>query len=641
MDLVWIPPNRLLSAGVKEGQPVPRHGTRPGDLRVIIRRPAKLPRTLGASALFAACYGNVGSSIYYALGVTAAYALGLTPVALILAGFIFVTTALNYAEGTAAIPHAGGASSFARRAFNEPIGFIVGWVQLLNYTVTVSISAYFAIGYLAALDRFFPLLEPLHHDQPKVLATLVLIAVLAIVNVIGIQESSLINLVLALVDLATQMVLVLMGLYLLLNWGTVIHNVRWGVAPTWSNFLSSISIAMVTYTGIETISNMSEEAKNPGRAVPRATFAVIVAVLFVSAFLPTVGMSVFPVHVLSGHFDPTIPNWPYSTDLGTVWQSDPVSGIVSAFKPAAVAYWAGVWVAILAFTILVIATNAGLIGISRLSFSLATNDLMPSVFGSLHAKYRTPWVSIVVFAMAGAGLVLPGLLVSDRVINLMAAVYSLAATFAFCAAHLAVMRLRFVEPELHRPYQMPLNVKFGRSSIPLLSLVGALAIGTVFSQLMQENITGSSFIFIGWLVVGVLAFVAYRRHRGQPLWEPLETPPPPDREVEHGPIEPLPRSERVRMGRRQKIAGQVALPLPHPAHRQHRTRWLGLQLLVLRHGRLRATLGILVFAAISGLAIGVDLSRYDPFGPALQWSPGVVFVTLVAAYLLARSRAER
>jgi Amino acid permease len=300
-----------------------------------------------------------------------------------------------------------------------------------------------------------------------------------------------------------------------------------------------------------------------------------------------------------------------------------------------------VWVAILAFTILVIATNAGLIGISRLSFSLATNDLMPSVFGSLHAKYRTPWVSIVVFAIAGAGLVLPGLLVSDRVINLMAAVYSLAATFAFCAAHLAVMRLRFVEPELHRPYQMPLNVKFGRSSIPVLSLVGALAIGTVFSQLMQENITGSSFIFIGWLVVGVLAFVAYRRHRGQPLWEPLETPPPPDREVEHGPIEPLPRSERVRMGRRQKIAGQVALPLPHPAHRQHRTRWLGLQLLVLRHGRLRATLGILVFAAISGLAIGVDLSRFDPFGPALQWSPGVVFVTLVAAYLLARSRAER
>src|SRR5512142_2200350 len=112
-----------------------------------VPRDESLSRVHGVGALFAAAYGNVGSSIYYALGVTAAFALGLTPLALILAGFIFVTTALNYAEGTAALPHAGGSSSFARRAFNEPLGFIVGWVQLLNYTATVSISAYFAISY--------------------------------------------------------------------------------------------------------------------------------------------------------------------------------------------------------------------------------------------------------------------------------------------------------------------------------------------------------------------------------------------------------------------------------------------------------------------------------------------------------------
>src|SRR5919198_1067565 len=133
---------------------VPRSGRRPGDVRVRLRRKAKLPRTLGVGALFSACYGNVGSSIYYALGVTAAFALGLTPLALILAGLIFITTALNYAEGTAAMPHAGGASSFARRAFNEPLGFIVGWVQLLNYAVTVSISAYTAISYLTVFAKY-------------------------------------------------------------------------------------------------------------------------------------------------------------------------------------------------------------------------------------------------------------------------------------------------------------------------------------------------------------------------------------------------------------------------------------------------------------------------------------------------------
>src|SRR5205807_4076032 len=148
-----------------------------------------------------------------------------------------------------------------------------------------------------------------------------------------------------------------------------------------------ISIAMATYTGIETISNMSEEARHPGRTVPRATYAVIVAVLFVSAFLPTIGMSVFPVHL-----DPTTHQ--YTTELATKWQNDPVSGIVSQFSLPALAYWAGVWVAILAFTILVIATNAGLIGLSRLSYSLASNQLFPKRFSTLHPPFKTPYLSI-------------------------------------------------------------------------------------------------------------------------------------------------------------------------------------------------------------------------------------------------------
>src|SRR5213593_2711802 len=182
MDLVWVWRRSITLGRSMSGESVARRGRRPGDLRVVVRRPAKLPRTLGPGALFAACYGNVGSSIYYALGVTAAFALGLTPVALILAGFIFVTTALNYAEGTAALPHAGGSSSFARRAFNPPIGFIVGWVQLLNYTATVSISAYFAISYLGFFEKYSPLFGLLKNNNVwHVGATLVLIGLLVMV----------------------------------------------------------------------------------------------------------------------------------------------------------------------------------------------------------------------------------------------------------------------------------------------------------------------------------------------------------------------------------------------------------------------------------------------------------------------------
>jgi APA family basic amino acid/polyamine antiporter len=612
---------------------VARRGRRPGDLRVVVRRPAKLPRTLGAPALFAACYGNVGSSIYYALGVTAAFALGLTPLALILAGFIFVTTALNYAEGTAALPHAGGSSSFARRAFNAPVGFIVGWVQLLNYTATVSISAYFAISYLGFLGKYVEFLSPLKQDQTThVVATIALIAILIVVNIIGIQESSVLNLVLAFTDLLTQLVLVILGIILLLDFNVVVHNIKWGIAPTWSNFLAGISIAMVTYTGIETISNLSEEAKDPGRNVPLATWWVIVAVLFVSAFLPTIGVSVFPVEYNGA-------THAYTTALADQWKSDPVAGIVGGFQQEALRFWAQVWVGILAFTILIIATNAGLIGISRLSYSMAGVDVLPHRLARLHPTFKTPYVSIIVFGIVAALLVLPGILVGSKEIDLMSAVYSLAATFAFCAAHLAVMRLRFIEPSLHRPYRMPWNIKFGRDSIPVLSLVGALFIGTVFTQLLFQNISNTTFIFMGWLVLGVLTFIAYRQYRHEPLWEPLEVPPPHEREVEHVPFESLPRSARYRMGRRERIQAHAARATH--VHERHRPAWqLEIELFFARHGAIRGVLIVLVFAAISGLAVFVDLSGYDPFGPGLGWSPGLVIVAFLAAYVLNRSHAE-
>src|SRR4029077_18297615 len=123
---------------------------------------------------------------------------------------------------------------------------------------------------------------------------------------------------------------------LLLNIKTVIANVHLGIAPTWGSFLASISSAIGTYPGMETISNLSEEAKDPGRNVPKATWWVIIAVLFVSAFLPTIGISVFPVHYDAVHG--------YVTDLATTWKADPVAGIVSGFAQDALRFWAQVWV---------------------------------------------------------------------------------------------------------------------------------------------------------------------------------------------------------------------------------------------------------------------------------------------------------
>src|SRR3972149_5699729 len=101
---------------------------KPGDRTYRPKRQKKvrLRRVLGIPALFSLGYGNVGSSIYYALGIVAVVAMGATPVALGIAGILFVATFLTYAECTSMFPKAGGSAGFAREAFNNTTGFISG-----------------------------------------------------------------------------------------------------------------------------------------------------------------------------------------------------------------------------------------------------------------------------------------------------------------------------------------------------------------------------------------------------------------------------------------------------------------------------------------------------------------------------------
>src|SRR6187200_807858 len=208
-----------------------------------IPRDESLSRVHGVGALFAAAYGNVGSSIYYALGVTAAFALGLTPVAFVISGLIFAATAATYAEATVMFPEAGGSSSFARRAFNELVSFIAAWGQMLNYIITVAISAFFVPHYLGVFW------EPLRNSPGDIIGGIVIVALLSLVNIVGVRESARLNLVLAVIDFATQLLLLLLGVFLVLNFQTLIDNVHFGVAPSWSDFFLSITVAMISYTG--------------------------------------------------------------------------------------------------------------------------------------------------------------------------------------------------------------------------------------------------------------------------------------------------------------------------------------------------------------------------------------------------------
>src|SRR5881396_1379818 len=186
------------------------------------RRQQRLERVLGTPALFSTAYGNVGSSIYYALGVTAAFALGLTPLVFIIAGIIFAATAASYAEGTVRYPEAGGSASFARHAFNELVSFGAAWAQMLNYVITIAISAFFVPHYLSIFWA------PLRENPWDIVGGVVVVAFLVILNIVGIREAARINIVLAAIDFATQVLLVLIGFFLVFNPHTLISNVHLG-----------------------------------------------------------------------------------------------------------------------------------------------------------------------------------------------------------------------------------------------------------------------------------------------------------------------------------------------------------------------------------------------------------------------------
>ena len=257
----------------------------------------------GTGALFSAAYGNVGSSIYYALGVTAAFALGLTPIAFVIAGLIFVFTAASYTEATVMYPEAGGSSSFARHAFNELASFFAAWAQMLNYVITVAISAFFVPHYLSVFWA------PLKHGPGDVIGGVILVALLAALNIKGTKESSRLNLVLAIGDLCTQIVLVGIGVALVLSPDILVNNVHLGTAPTWGNFALGIAVGMIAYTGIETISNMAEEARDAPRMIPRGVGFVVLAVIGLYVLIPIVALSAMPVtQDAAGH---------YTTALGT------------------------------------------------------------------------------------------------------------------------------------------------------------------------------------------------------------------------------------------------------------------------------------------------------------------------------------
>src|SRR3954468_14960956 len=445
------------------------------------RRLEGLERVLGVNALFATAYGNVGSSIYYALGLVASYALGLTPLVFVITGFFFFCTAATYAEATTMYPEAGGSASFARRAFNEFWSFFAAWTGMLTYVCTIAISAFFVPHYIGGL--FW---DALRHSPGDIIGGAIVIAVLSAINVFGAKESTGVNVLLAVVDFATQLLLVVIGVFVVFSPDTLVNNVDLGVAPTWNQFLLAIPIGMLAYTGIETISNMAEEAKDESKTIPASIGRVRIAVFAIYFTLPAVALSALPVKVAqagdsvvrSGAVDV---GQHYSllglTEEQGGYAGDPILGLVKSMDLGPLQNIGEIYVGLLAATILFLATNAGLIGVPPLRYSMGIHRQMPDALRRLHPKYQTPWIGIMLFGAIAIIAILPGQAV------FLGSLYSFGALLSFTVAHVSVARLRATQPERHRPYRGPGNVRIRGYDAPLFAIVGgtftALAFGVI------------------------------------------------------------------------------------------------------------------------------------------------------------------
>jgi APA family basic amino acid/polyamine antiporter len=460
------------------------------------RKLPRLQRVLDAPALFSIAYGEIASSIYFALGIIATNARGFTPAVLLLVGAIFLLVSFSYAEGTAAIRETGGAATFVRIAFNDLVGFITGWALFLDYLIVIALSAVFMPHYLAG--AFFTKI----HRPWDVVAGCFVIAAIAVVRLVHRTRLHAWALVVALVDLVTQLLLIGLGMALLFTPHALTAGTSLGTEPTWHDIAFALPLAMLAYTGLETIANLAEEARRPGRDLPRSLFGAIGLVVLLYVVMAVVALSAFPAE--------------HGTELGSNWLRSPLMGIVSRIRdhvPDAIGAPLQVYVGLSGALILLTAATTSMSGFGRLAYSLGEHAQLPRRFGMLNKRTLvSPW-SIVAAALISIALLAVTAVLAHPVFFL-ASLFSFGVLLAFTAAQLAVIKLRMSEPERRRPYRVPFAV--GR--VPLPSLLGTAATVAVWIVALATH-AGARYGGPLWLAVGLVMYVAIRKSRGEGLRE--------------------------------------------------------------------------------------------------------------------------
>jgi basic amino acid/polyamine antiporter, APA family len=460
---------------------------------------ARIERGLGAPALFAIAAGAVGSSLYFALGIVAQDALALTPVAFAAAGLFFLLTMLSYLEGSSLHTERGGASMFARYAFNELWSFIAGWAILLDFMIVMALGSLAVSGYLGVFW---------HVPSQAGFELVVAAAVLAWVVWSNIRGQTVeryrrvLWVVLVTALLSTGIIVV--GLFQFQDYDALIDSVDLGTTPTWGELTLGAIVAGVALTGIESASGLAGELRVGRRGLRRVGAVAGVGVLVLYVGMALVAVLALPVeHGASA--------------LSTEFIEAPIVGVVGQLDPDWLAETMRYVIGAVGVVVLLQAVNGQMLGIGRLAYSLGTNRQIPSLAARLDATRGTPYVAIAFAAAISFALACP----ADA--EWLAGIFAFGATLAFTLAHLSVVVLRYREPDRKRAFRVPLSVRIGGGDLPLPSALGAIlgAASWVTVVVLHE---GARYVGGGWLLAGLAMYVIYRKAQGKSLSQRFTIP---------------------------------------------------------------------------------------------------------------------
>jgi basic amino acid/polyamine antiporter, APA family len=451
----------------------------------------RLRRLLGIPFLYVAASSAVGFSIYFSIGVVADRGLGLTPLIFLGAGLMFALTSLSYVEGGAMLRERGGSSTFARHAFNELISFIAGWAILIDYLIVIAAAAITVSHYMTPISGSFG------GGGAELAVAAMVIALAAVLNVANItgrtRQGRLV--LLAMADVGLQLLVIVVGVIVVFHPDRLTDHLDLFTSPSVKDIIYSAVIATIAYAGIEAASDLAPDLEFEPADLKRVVAVGTIAIPLLYAAISAVALMAIPV--VGGPHGP-------ETALAGSFIEEPVLGVVESYDPGWVAdlmKWA---VMLTAVPMLFWAANVSMLGLSRHVYVLATNRQIPSWAGKLERNYSTPYIAIGIAAVLALALAIPG----D--IRFLARVYAFGALLAVTIAQISIVRLRVVEPDLERPYRVPLDVRFGSHRLPLPAIAGALISGLAWISvfLLHHN---AVYVGGGWMLFGLVFYVIYRR----------------------------------------------------------------------------------------------------------------------------------